>query len=107
MWNIAGATADDKRRNIELVQEGFHGLRGRIPGLLYLEVGVDASNVDYACDVVLYSEFDSWAALAAYASHPAHVKVRDQLQGIRTTRHQVDHEIGATNAQVQQRGEAA
>jgi hypothetical protein len=68
-------------------------LRGRIPGLLRLEVGVDASRIDYACDVVLYSEFESWKALDAYARHPEHLQVRDELAGIRIARHQVDYEV--------------
>jgi len=91
MWNVAGATAQEKGRNIERVRQGFHGLRGRIPGLLHLEIGADASGVDYACDVVLYSEFESQAALDAYAHHPEHLRVRDELAGGRIARHQVDY----------------
>jgi hypothetical protein len=33
----------------------------------HVEIGVDTSGVGYACDVVLYSEFDSHQSLAAYA----------------------------------------
>jgi len=43
--------------------------------------------------VVLYSEFESQAALEAYASHPEHLRVRDELVGIRIERHQVDYEV--------------
>jgi len=92
MWNVAGATSDEKRRNIERLQDRFHSLRGRIPGLLRLEIGIDRSGVDYACDVVLYSEFESEAALFAYASHPEHLRVRNELAGVRIARHQVDYE---------------
>lgn len=93
MWNVAGATAEEKQRNIERVRRGFHGLRGGIPGLIHLEIGVDASTVDYACDVVLFSEFESWEALRAYAEHPDHLRVRDELAGVRIARHQVDYEV--------------
>jgi quinol monooxygenase YgiN len=68
-------------------------LRGRIPGLLQLEVGVDTSGVDYACDVVLVSDFESQAALDAYASHPEHLRVRKELGELRTARHQVDYAV--------------
>ena len=95
MWDVLGATADERRGNIEWLRQRFHDLRGRIPGLLHLEVGVDSSGVDYACDVVLYSEFESQAALDAYASHPAHLRVRDELTGIRIARHQVDYAVPA------------
>lgn len=91
MWNIAGATPADKRANIERLRQGFELLRGRIPGLLHLDIGVDTSGVDYACDVVLYSEFASQAALDAYATHPEHLQLKAALGSMRTARHQVDY----------------
>jgi hypothetical protein len=93
MWNVRNGSPEEKQANIERVRHGFHGLRGRIPGLMHLEIGIDTSRVDYACDVVLYSEFESQAALDAYASHPEHLRVRDALAGIRSERHQVDYEV--------------
>jgi hypothetical protein len=42
----------------------FEGKRGPSAGLRYLEVGVDVSRVDHACDAVLYSEFKSMDACA-------------------------------------------
>ena len=98
MWDVSGDTAEEKQRNMDRIQSGFHGLLGCIPGLLHLEIGVDASNVDYACDVVLYSEFESWEALAGYAVHPEHLRVRDELVGVRIARHQVDYEVRAGRA---------
>lgn len=92
MWNVRGATPGEKRANIERLRRSFHGLRGRIPGLLHLEIGVDTSRVDYACDVVLYSEFTTQAALDAYATHPEHLRVRQELGDLRIARHQVDYE---------------
>jgi hypothetical protein len=93
MWRVRGATAEEKHANIGRLQHGFHGLRGRIPGLLHLEVGVDTSGVGYACDVVLYSEFASQAALDAYARHPEHLRVREEVGELRTHRYQVDYEV--------------
>ncbi|CAN7720375.1 hypothetical protein LJR084_006155 [Variovorax sp. LjRoot84] len=36
--------------------------------------GVDTSRVDYACHVVLYSEFDTQTRLDAYANSRAHLE---------------------------------
>jgi hypothetical protein len=91
MWNVRGATPEERSNAIGFLKSRFEGLRGRIPGLIRLEVGVDTSRVDYACDVVLYSEFESPQALAAYATHPEHLRVRDELDGLRVARHQVDY----------------
>ncbi|MGF3026109.1 Dabb family protein [Methylobacterium aquaticum] len=95
MWRMAGTSPTAKAGNAERVRAAFEGLRGRIPGLLHLEVGLDESRIDDACDVVLYTEFDSPAALDAYRDHPEHGRVRAELEGLRISRHQVDYVVGA------------
>ena len=91
MWKLRGDTRDEKLANIEKLKASFHSLRGRIPGLLHLEIGVDTSAVDYACDVVLVSDFASQAALDAYATHPEHLRVKQEIGDMRTHRYQVDY----------------
>lgn len=94
MWNLRGDTAAERSDNIARLRREFESLRGRIDGLLHLEIGVDQSRVDYACDVVLYSEFGSQAALDAYAVHPEHLRVKSALGDMRIGRHQVDYAPG-------------
>jgi quinol monooxygenase YgiN len=93
MWDVRGGSPEEKNANVEKLQRSFHSLRGRIPGLLHVEIGVDTSRVDYACDVVLYSEFESQAALDAYATHPEHLRVKQEVGDMRIARHQVDYPI--------------
>lgn len=93
MWNVRGDTPAEKARGIAQLRRSFEGLRGRIPGLLHLEIGVDISRIDYACDVVLYSEFESQAALDAYGTHPEHLRVKDEVAELRIARHQVDYVV--------------
>ena len=95
MWNLKGATKEEKGQNIRRLSQSFESLRGCIPGLIHLEIGVDQSRIDYACDVVLYSEFESLQALENYATHPEHLRVRDEVAGLRIARHQVDYAVGA------------
>lgn len=92
MWNVRGDDAASRARNIALLKAEFESLRGRIPGLLHIEVGIDDSRIDYACDVVLVTEFASRQALADYAQHPEHLRVRRVLGDLRSARHQVDYE---------------
>ena len=92
MWNLRGDTPAEKAGSVRLLKKSFESLRGRIPGLLHLEIGVDSSGIDYACDVVLYTEFASQAALDAYAIHPEHLRVKHELADLRIARHQVDYE---------------
>lgn len=93
MWNVRGDTTEEKREAAAFLKTRFEGLIGRIPGMTCLEVGIDMSDVSYACDVVLYSEFESQEALDAYASHPEHTRVRQELGDMRIARHQVDYYV--------------
>ncbi|MFC4520785.1 Dabb family protein [Cupriavidus pinatubonensis] len=91
MWNLRGQTEHERRDAIAQLKAAFESLRGRIPGMRHLEVGVDSSRVDYACDVVLYTEFESHHALQAYSDHPEHLRVKRELGDLRIARHQVDY----------------
>lgn len=91
MWNVRGETPEQKKESARLVKSAFESLNGKIPGLTKLEVGLDVSAVDYACDVVLYTEFESQESLDAYASHPEHLRVKQVVGDIRIARHQVDY----------------
>jgi len=91
MWRVRGDTARQRKAACERVRNAFESLRGRIPGMTRLEIGLDVSGADHACDIVLVSDFVSQGALAAYAAHPEHLRVRDELEGLRITRHQVDY----------------
>ncbi|KQP11817.1 Dabb family protein [Pseudorhodoferax sp. Leaf267] len=99
MWKLRGDTPADRQAAALLLKSRFESLVGQIPGLAHLEVGLDSSQVDYACDVVLYSEFASQQALQAYADHPAHLRVREELGGMRIARHQVDYVSDAARAE--------
>ncbi|WP_109482373.1 Dabb family protein [Paraburkholderia sp. C35] len=92
MWNVRGNTPSEKAHAVDRIKAAFEGLTGKIPGLLNLEVGADVSCIDYACDVVLYSEFDSAESLAQYAVHAEHLRVKAELGDLRVARHQVDYE---------------
>lgn len=93
MWNVRGDDDDARQRNLALLKAEFESLRGRVPGLLRVEIGIDESLADYACDAVLYSEFTSREALAAYVKHPEHERVKRALGDLRIARHQVDYEV--------------
>ncbi|MCP3467136.1 MULTISPECIES: Dabb family protein [unclassified Bradyrhizobium] len=96
MWRLRGETPAERSAARLKVKTLFEGLKGLIDGLTHIEVGLDVSDVDYACDVVLFSEFSSSAALQAYANHPEHLRVREALGDLRIGRFQVDYPIKET-----------
>lgn len=91
MWSVKGDSEAERARHATQVRDAFNRLIGKVDGLIELEVGIDQSRVDYACDVVLYSVFESQRALDDYAVHPEHLRIRQELEGIRVRRHQVDY----------------
>jgi len=93
-WNVAGESAEARDYGIRQIKAHFETLGPLISGLVKLEIGVNLSPVDYACDMALYSEFESWEALEAYSGHVSHLKVREAIQGLRIARYQVDYEVG-------------
>lgn len=93
MWRLRGDTPEERNAARTKVKTAFEGLKGRIDGLTHIEVGVDISRVDYACDVVLVSEFRNAEDLASYATHPEHLRVRAELGDLRIERRQVDYVV--------------
>ena len=91
MWKLRGDTPAERESHAQWVKASLEGLRGKVPGLIKLEVGLDVSRIDHACDVVLVSEFESPAALENYASHPEHLRVKKEMHDLRIARHQVDY----------------
>ncbi len=79
--------------NARAIKEKLEALRGRVPGLLRLEVGMDFSRTDSSSDVALYSEFESREALEAYQAHPDHKAVMPFILEARSERRLVDYEV--------------
>jgi len=86
------ANGEPKESNARAMKQKLEALRGRIPGLLLLEVGIDFERSASAYDVALYSEFESRDALAAYQNHPEHQAVMGFVVSVRDARVVVDYE---------------
>ena len=64
-----------------------------VPGMRRFEVATRTPELDANCDVVLYSEFEDAAALAAYQNHPHHQQISTGLGALRDSRSVLDYEI--------------
>lgn len=93
-WKLKDtALGQPKAVNARLIKERLEALNGTIPGLLNLEVGINTNPKETAADVVLTSQFESWAALDAYVSHPDHVAAAELVGQVREGRWAVDWEV--------------
>lgn len=92
MWRLKDqAEGADRAANAQRIKAALEALRGRIPGLLSLEVGIDVERSPAAFDLVLSSTFESPEALAAYQVHPEHARVAEFIGRVRSERAVVDY----------------
>ncbi len=90
MWKFKeGVSEADK---LEMKQQ-LEALKGVVPSLLEIEVGLDVARKDASMDMALYSEFHTMEDLAAYAGHPEHLKVVDFVRTLVCGRAVVDYEV--------------
>jgi hypothetical protein len=69
------------------------GMKGKIPELLDIEVGIDIVRSERSYDVALTTTFDSLDAMNAYQVHPVHVEVGKYIAGVRQSAVAVDYEV--------------
>lgn len=89
MWKFK----EGERENMLLFRERLLALKGQIPEIRTMEVGVNINPSERSYDAVLISEFDSMEALKAYSVNPLHVAVSDFCKSIRTNSVSVDYEL--------------
>ena len=77
LWQLKDELSGEEREKVKKeIKEGLEGLKGKVPGLLDINViteGLASSNADIMLDSTLESE----EALKGYAVHPSHVAVAD------------------------------
>lgn len=74
LWNLKDEFNTDEIK--AGIKTGLESLMGKIPGLIEIKVYINPLESSNA-DVMLYSVFEDEQALAAYSTHPEHVKVAD------------------------------
>ena len=94
MWTLKDeAEGAGKAANAQKMKELLSALPPLIPVLRHLEVGVDVFAASPACDVILYTAFDTRADLDAYQVHPEHQRVVGFVKQVVAARSVVDYEI--------------
>jgi len=86
MWKLR-----DKADAVEIKQK-LEALRGKIPGLLHIEVGIDFLGSEQSADIVLIAELESSEALESYQTHPEHQAVVPLVKSCAIARTVVDYE---------------
>ena|SRR3569833_415288 len=94
MWKLKEhAEGADKATNARKMKEMLDACSGLVPGILGFETAIAQSGLEATYDVVLYSEFESKAALDAYQEHPQHHTLKPFFGAVREARQCMDYEI--------------
>ncbi len=77
LWTLKEEYSAEQKKEIKKdIKAGLEGLKGRIPGLVDIQVNIDGLASSNA-DLMLDSTFEDEASLKGYAVHPEHVAVAD------------------------------
>ncbi len=90
MWTFKDEVAEADK--LEMKRQ-LEALKGVVSSLVNIEIGLDLSKKEASMDMVLYSEFQTAEDLAAYAVHPAHLKVVEFVKPLVCDRAVVDFEV--------------
>jgi Stress responsive A/B Barrel Domain len=90
VWKIKDPT--QKAAHAKAVKRALESLRGHIPGMLAIEVGIDIGYDAQAEDVALYAEFADRVALDVYQQHPLHQDAKAIVSVLTTARRAIDWE---------------
>ena len=92
MWKLKDqAEGGDKATNARKMKEPLDGCKNLVPGILKFEAALAQPGLEATYDVVLYSEFESQAALDAYQDHPDHIAIKPFIGAIREARQCMDY----------------
>ncbi|HSR88081.1 MAG TPA: Dabb family protein [Pontiella sp.] len=90
MWKFREDAAEADK--LEMKRQ-LEALKGVVPSLLQIEVGMDIVGTDASKDMVLTTLFNSLSDLQAYADDPAHLKVVEFVKPLVSERAVVDYKI--------------
>ncbi len=89
MWKIKD---ENKEENAKKIKQLLEALKGKIDGIISMEVGINTGKADTSYDVVLVSEFESQKALDDYQVNPIHLEAAGFVRSVAVKRAVVDYE---------------
>ena len=83
---------DKSPEKIEEARRTLMSLKGKVPSLRHIEVGVDVMRKERSYELALTAKFDDLAGLQAYQVDPFHVEVAKYISTVQDSVVAVDYE---------------
>lgn len=93
MWKFRRDLSETPKQVAQEMKSRLESLKGKIDGLIAIEVGVNIKESASSYDAVLISDFESWEKMEAYKVNPLHVVISDYCKERRLERVDVDYEL--------------
>ena len=92
MWKFKPSDGRTPKETAEDVKEKYESLKGLIPGLLNIEVGINRNDSATTYDAIMRADFESWKALADYKADTLRDNVREYADNLAESRVRVEYE---------------
>ena len=94
IWRLKNREqAQSRDETAAAIKQRIEAMRGKIPGLLHIEGGIDFTRSGASCDISLYAELESREALEGYHVHPAHEDFKAFIGPRQSERYLIDYEV--------------
>lgn len=92
MWKFKPTEGKTSKEIAEDVKDNYEALKGKIPGLIDIEVGVNRNDSATAFDAVMTADFESWKALADYKADSLRDNIIKYVETLAEQRVRVEYE---------------
>lgn len=92
MWKFKPSDGKTPKEIAEEVKEKYEALKGQIPGLVEMEVGINRNDSATTYDAIMIADFESWKALADYKADVLRDSVRGFADSLAENRVRVEYE---------------
>ena len=92
MWKFKPSDSMTPKETAEDVKERYESLKGLIPRLIDIEVGVNRNDSATTYDAIMIADFESWKALADYKADTMRENVREYADRLAESRVRVEYE---------------
>jgi hypothetical protein len=86
LWRLKAVDQPQRESDATTIKTALESMRGKIPGMLAIQVGVNVSPIADASEVCMIVDYEDEAALAVYETHPVHEAVKPIVGPLRSER---------------------
>ena len=93
LWRLRATEPAQKSLDAGTIKRALESMRGKIPGLVNIQVGINTAAGADVSDVVMIVDFENAQALEVYEHHPVHEQVKPIVGPLRDEKRLIEYEF--------------